>query len=470
MSTNEPRNFDLNIEKILEGWEVKHAIREVIANALDEQVLSQTQDITIGKDRSGNWHIRDFGRGIRYENLTQNENPEKLKNAGKVIGKFGVGLKDALATLNRRKILVRIRSAHSDISLVKAGKHGFEDVTTLQASVSPASNSGMAGTDFELRGISSADIRGAKDFFLRFSGEHLLENTPYGQVLERTSGRAARIYVTGLLVAEEERFAFSYNITSLTAGMRKALNRERTNVGRTAYTDRVKSMLLASQSEGVAQVLAADLSKIEQGRHHDELNWTDVAVHACQILNARKKVLFVTAAELGDARDAIDHAMGDGYDVIPILGNVRGALVGLKDLQGNPVRDLSVFQDEWNRSFEFKFVSRDRLTAAERKILDCWKRLVDLVGGLPDQIREIKISETMRPDFGTGRECQGLWEAEKKRIVIKRSELASVKSFAGTLLHEITHAKSESPDVSREFENALTEVIGQLSSVCLRSP
>ena len=30
MPTSEPRNFDLNIEKILEGWEVKHAIREVI--------------------------------------------------------------------------------------------------------------------------------------------------------------------------------------------------------------------------------------------------------------------------------------------------------------------------------------------------------------------------------------------------------------------------------------------------------
>jgi hypothetical protein len=199
------------------------------------------------------------------------------------------------------------------------------------------------------------------------------------------------------------------------------------------------------------------------------LNWTDVAVHACQILNARKKVLFVTAAELGDARDTIDHAMGEKYDVIPIPGNVRGALVGLKDMQGNPVRDLSVFQNEWNRSFEFKFVSRDRLTAAERKIFDCWKRLVNLVGGLPDQTREIKISETMRPDFGTGRECQGLWKAEKKRIVIKRSELASIESFAGTLLHEITHANSASPDVSREFENALTEVIGQLSSVCLRS-
>src|ERR1700677_1925378 len=76
------RNFDLNIEKILEGWEVRHAVREVIANALDEQVLSHTQDISIATDASGNWHIRDFGRGLRYEYLTQNENAEKRKNAG----------------------------------------------------------------------------------------------------------------------------------------------------------------------------------------------------------------------------------------------------------------------------------------------------------------------------------------------------------------------------------------------------
>jgi hypothetical protein len=464
------RNFDLNIEKILEGWEVKHAVRELIANALDEQVLSSTQDVTINADRSGNWHIRDLGRGLRYEDLTQNENPEKLKNAGKVIGKFGVGLKDALATLNRRGIRVHIRSAHCDISLVEAAKHGFDDVVTLQASVSPSSSPDIVGTDFELQGVSTADIKAAKDFFLRFSGERALENTPYGQVLERASGRPARIYVTGLLVAEEERFAFSYNITSLTAAMRRALNRERTNVGRTAYVDRVKSMLLACQSEEVARVLAADLSNIENGTHHDEVSWSDVAVHACRILNARKKVVFVTAAELGSARDSIDHATHDGYDVITIPSNVRRSLVGLKDLQGNPVRDLSVYQAEWNNSFEFKFVSRDYLTPAERKIFDYWKRIVKLVGGLPAQIREVKISETMRPDFGTGRECQGLWEPEKKRIIIKRSELASIKSFAGTFLHEVTHVTSGCSDVSREFENALTEVIGQLSSVCLQRP
>ncbi len=98
------RRFDLNIEKILEGWETCHAVREIIANALDEQVLTGTKDVEISKDRKGVWHIRDFGRGLKYEHLTQNENQEKLKNPTKVIGKFGVGLKDALATLNRHKI------------------------------------------------------------------------------------------------------------------------------------------------------------------------------------------------------------------------------------------------------------------------------------------------------------------------------------------------------------------------------
>ena len=97
----------------------------------------------------------------------------------------------------------------------------------------------------------------------------MLDNTVHGQILERTVARDARVYVTGLLVAQEERFAFWHNITSLTTAMRRALNRERTNVGRTAYTDRVKSMLLSSQSEEVAQVLATDLSNIERSTQHD---------------------------------------------------------------------------------------------------------------------------------------------------------------------------------------------------------
>ena len=41
------KKFDLNIEKILEDWEVHHPIREIIANALDEQLLTGSKNIKI---------------------------------------------------------------------------------------------------------------------------------------------------------------------------------------------------------------------------------------------------------------------------------------------------------------------------------------------------------------------------------------------------------------------------------------
>jgi hypothetical protein len=104
------REFDLNVERVLEHWTVAHALREVIANAIDEQQLTRSNMPQIHRDGAGIWRIRDFGRGLSYQHLTQNENKEKLDNPSLVIGKFGVGLKDALATFERRRIGVEIHS------------------------------------------------------------------------------------------------------------------------------------------------------------------------------------------------------------------------------------------------------------------------------------------------------------------------------------------------------------------------
>ena len=57
------RNFDLNIEKVLEGWETFHGVREIIANALDEQVLTQTKDVEIYRDQDRSMaHSRFWSR------------------------------------------------------------------------------------------------------------------------------------------------------------------------------------------------------------------------------------------------------------------------------------------------------------------------------------------------------------------------------------------------------------------------
>ena len=201
------REFDLNIEQILESWEVYHAVREIIANALDEQILSQTQDIQIVKKADG-WHIIDFGRGLNYHHLTQNENDEKLKS-GKLIGRFGVGLKDALATLYRHHITVKITSKHGIITLKQASKVGFDDIVTLHAEIAEPLDPYMIGTDFLLNGCEDIDIEKAK-LFLKFSNEEILEITPFGSVISISANESSSIYINGVKVAEEPNFLFSY--------------------------------------------------------------------------------------------------------------------------------------------------------------------------------------------------------------------------------------------------------------------
>jgi len=245
--------------------------------------------------------------------------------------------------------------------------------------------------------------------------------------------------------------------------MNRALNRERTNVGRTAYADRVKAMLLDSDSRDVAATLADDLMRMEQGTSRDEVKWIDVAVHACQILNASEKVVFVTAEQRTSASSAVDHALNDGYKVVTVPENMKERLHGMTDVRGNPVRDLDVYKQEFAESFEFKFIERNKLSAAERAIFDMHEKMAKLVGGLPREVKEILISETMRPDFASTCDAAGLWEPGNRRIIIKRSELRSLEAFAGTLLHEITHAYTGYDDVTREFEHGLTEALGKTS-------
>jgi hypothetical protein len=293
------------------------------------------------------------------------------------------------------------------------------------------------------------------------AGESVLEETPYGQALKKNED-AARIYINGVKVAEEENFIFSYNITSLTKAIRKALNRERSNVGRSAYSRRVKSILLSCKSKTIAKRLVDDLKNYQSGTIHDELKWMDVNVNACKLLNSFEKAVFFTPEELMFATDMVDKAKRNGYEIITIPENIKGKIRGLKDVSGNLIRDLDQFQIEWNKSFEFKFVDEKDMIQKEREIYGLTDDILDFIGGKPKDVKEIVVSETMRMESFSFAEATGLWEPSMRRIIIKRDQLRSLEKYAGTLLHEIAHAKSGASDVSSKFEQHLTLLIGTI--------
>ena len=458
------KQFDLNIEKILENWETYHAIREIIANALDEQLLADTKDVEITKENN-TWHIRDYGRGLKYTNLTQNENQEKLTNPS-VIGKFGIGLKDALATFDRKGIKVFIESRFGDITLSKAAKEGFEDIITLHANISDPADDKFVGTEFIIDGATDDDITKAKNLFLKFTGEQILEKTKAGDIVNKV-GSIGKIYINGVKVAEEERFLFSYNITQLTSAIKKSLNRERTNVGRTAYTESVKKILLACKSTDVAKILADDLQNINYGTAHDELSWIDVQEHSVKILNQNEKVLFVSSTDIMLHPDMIEEAKASGLQIISIPENLKEKIKGGLDLSGKPIVDISQFLTTYNDSFSFEFVPIENLTKSEREIFDLTNDILNLIDGKPRTVRDIKISTTMRKDFFSQAETHGLWEPNTSSIIIHRPMLNSIKDYAGALIHEAIHAKSGLGDISRNFESELTIAIGQVSEKAL---
>ena len=446
--------FDLNVEKILDHWGVAEAIREVIANALDEQALSGTAEPQIVKRRDG-WHVTDFGRGLHYQHLTQNENPEKRRKSALVVGKFGVGLKDALATFYRRGIELKVRTPQADITLQRAAKSNFADVKTLHAAISPPSEPKRRGTDFILSGLPDADMAAARDYFLRFAGDEELERTEFGTILQRRPNEPARIYVKGVRVAVEEQFLFSYNITSTTAQLQKALNRERSNVGRTAYQDRVKAILLKSKSGAVAEQLAADLTRIQAGTNHDEITWLDVQEQAVRILAAQAKSIFVTSRQLLYMGALIQEARTDGYKIQWIPDRLAARLPELRDLNGKPILDLSGFIKVWNESFTFDFIDPSKLNAAEKKSWRILPEVLRLAGDHAKRVQEVRISETMRLDEAQY-ETEGVWDSP--HIVVKRSVLDSPRHFARVLLHEIAHASSNANHGSIPFMAAIDDL------------
>ena len=455
------KEFDLNIEKILENWEVYHAVREIIANALDEQKLTGTKDISIRKE-NGIWHITDYGRGLNYHHLTQNENDEKLSAEG-LIGKFGVGLKDSLAVFYRNGIHVTIRSCYGVITLKQMKKAGFDDVMTLHAEITDPDDPNMVGTDVSLDGCTDKDIEKAKNLFLCFSHENVLEDTGFGAVLEKPIHENAGIYIHGVKVAEESNFLFSFNITILPNKLRKALNRERDNVGRAAYTDSIKNIVKSVEDEAILRAYMHDLEQVTKDSGHDEMNWIDVQLYVLEQLSRKNdKLLFITGDEAVKRRAEVSDAQDEGYQIFIIPDKLKEKAKSIRT-----VMTLEKYNQSKNNAFSGDALNISDLTPAEQEVYNMMPEILAFMNGLPGVIASVKISEELYTDEKKTITL-GLWDAKTRTIWIRRSQLSSIESFAGTLIHECTHAASRCGDVSRAFETALTENLGRQAAYYLR--
>ena len=303
----------------------------------------------------------------------------------------------------------------------------------------------------------------AKSLFLRFSGDEELESTKYGEILAKRE-EPARVYISGVFASEEPNFMFSYNISDLTPAMKKRLNRERLNVGRTTYADRVRSILRAAESTDVLDALADRLMKRASGDVPDELQWLEIAQLTLTHVHQTTPSVFVTEIELHSHPDLVDHARRDGLKIVIVTRAEKAKLLEQAKAGGIETRTLETYVAEFNDSFEYTLVSPELLDDRERRIFELVPDLFGLIGVGEADMPEVLVSETMRL---TRDDTYGVWDPDMEAIVIKRSQLGDPVSFAATLLHEAAHATTGTVDATREFEGVLTEYLGLTSAAAL---
>jgi len=226
----------------------------------------------------------------------------------------------------------------------------------------------------------------------------------------------------------------------------------------------VKAILKNATSSSVEELLIDQVRKRAAGEQCDEMTWIEISQKALNLMHEQEDVAYVTEYELQSRPDVLDNLKSDGYEVVVITEQQKTKLDAQVFAGGPQVRTLETYVQEYNTSFEYKFVDYSNLTSEERRIYDLTPSILALVGIAVKRIPPIRISETMRV---TTDNTEGVWDSSIPAIVIKRSKLASLLGYAATLLHEAGHATTGAVDATREFEEVLTGYLGRTATAAI---
>ena len=132
------------------------------------------------------------------------------------------------------------------------------------------------------------------------------------------------------------------------------------------------------------------------------------------------------------------------------------------------LRTISVYLQEETKKFVPVPIAISELTEVEKSVYNKINSILSLIGGRPYNVKSIQIVEKIYDsDLFRGR-AVGLWQKKEGTILIKRTQLQSIKSFAATLLHECAHAVSGADDASWPFEIQLSDYLGIIAEKAIK--
>lgn len=439
--------FDLNIgQNYLSDWEVLFALREIIANALDAK---SDKHIEMENTKDGAFMIRDFGEGLKPENFVFQES-DKRKSKGK-IGKFGMGLKDAIGVLWSREIKVKIRTKDYKISFGMRKK--TRELKTLHALFEKIENDDFIGTEFKIFNCLENDISDAISQFIKFQNPKILSSTSYGQIIDKDINKTASIYINGMKVAEDDKLRFSYNITSPSSNLEKGINRDRKNVSRSVYQSDLVKMIAKVDDNSVLDILQEQFERTYGDNSLSEVTWTEVVIKVCNYIIRKEdgKVVFITNDDIDNNYDEYNNLIQSRkVKVFKVSSKIKSIL----EKKMERLESTKIFLDAYIVDI-FETVDYETLSEGEKEVLDKVIKLLKSInvlrgeGYLLDSVRISKENCSYSNHNGDV-------------VIIPRTCLRSVESCASSLINALSSIRIG----SQQFKDL---IIGQLCSEFLEA-
>lgn len=181
-------------------------------------------------------------------------------------------------------------------------------------------------------------------------------------------------------------------------------------------------------------------------------------------LGKRRQVVCLSESEIKARPEIVDDIKRDGFHIVLINDKEKQRADEQANRGATPFHTLHTWVKSVNDSFQYSFVDIDSLNESERSVFNEKDKIFSLVGQHSSRAPQVRVSETMHASEDA---TDGVWDPAIPAIVIKRSQLRSLQTFAGTLLHELVHATTGASDCTRMLENMLTRYLGMITDIAL---
>ena len=185
--------------------------------------------------------------------------------------------------------------------------------------------------------------------------------------------------------------------------------------------------------------------------------------YATKILNEKGDFVFMTPEQRSNLTNLeVEILKKNGKQLILVPDTVMNKV-------GDEITTFENVMENYKKSYEYSFVDVSDLSADEKRIFSTTTEIKEILHTRGYKVDiPVFISEKIRID-AFGEEAYGVYEPLEHRIIIKRKVLSNESKFCGTLAHELCHYQHGFDDNTRDFENDLTNALGDMIDCLLRT-